>query len=292
MTRTKAVVKSSDLVESAPKRQNSKSGMPDLTPAQIRRQEKQALVAEEAKKAAKKYGNGGTSLKVNHSLVAAGTGYVSPPKGKPMQEAIKKAFFNPMVGIDDVLDTIEKDYGLSGASLGASEDRLPTGLLGLDVVLGGGLVPGWYTFFGGEQSCKSTGSSWLMISALFSEVPVISMWDFEGCHTIRTVLRTNLGEIQFKNVLKHLEIPEDGHPEKTFIDIEGKGLEVETLGQMVKVDKLYYSGVRPTSILTTESGMEFEGYAHPMLCVTAGGDLVYRRLESIRSGEQVVVRKQ
>lgn len=176
MARTKAVA--AEPVESVPTR-GRKKALPDLTAAQLRRQEKQALVAAEAKKAARNT-RGGSVVTFGKGVIDGAKGYVSPPKGKPMQEAIQKAFFNPMVGIDDVLDSIEKDYGLSGASLGMCEARLSTGLLGLDVVLGGGLVPGWYTFFGGEQSCKSTGSSWLMISALFSEVPVISMWDFEG----------------------------------------------------------------------------------------------------------------
>ncbi len=172
-------------VETKPKRKSKKDAAPDLTKAQLKRLEKQELIAKEAKLAAKKY-----AIKGGKNIVDDSTGYkplkvngkavVVPPKNKKGVEEIKKAFFNPMAGIDDVLDGIEKDYGLSGATLGAAEDRLTTGTLALDVILGGGLVPGWYTFFGGEQSCKSTGASWLMISALFSEVPVISMWDFEG----------------------------------------------------------------------------------------------------------------
>lgn len=90
------------------------------------------------------------------------------------------AFFNPLAGIDDDLDSIEKDYALSGSSLGQSEKRLGTGMLTEDVIIGGGIAPGWYTYFGGEQSCKSTGANSIMIAALKSEVPVISMWDYEG----------------------------------------------------------------------------------------------------------------
>lgn len=173
----KAKSKKGDPVESKPTQGKNKKGVPDLTPKELRRLEKQELAIQERKAAAKK---GGSVVKFKDTVVSGSTGYRAVPKGKPMQEAIKQAYFNPMIGIDDVLDDIEKDYGLSGASLGQAEDRLSTGTLALDVILGGGLVPGWYTFFGGEQSCKSTGASWLMISALFSEVPVISMWDFEG----------------------------------------------------------------------------------------------------------------
>jgi RecA/RadA recombinase len=103
-------------------------------------------------------------------------------------------FFNPMAHIDDELDGIEKDYQLSGTSLGQVEDRLSTGNLQLDLILGSGLVPGWYTFFGGEQSCKSTGASTFMTAALLTEVPVISYWDYEGSSSpeyIENIMRTN-----------------------------------------------------------------------------------------------------
>lgn len=89
-------------------------------------------------------------------------------------------FFNPLADIDADLDGIEKDYSLSGATLTDKEKRLSTGNLELDSIIGGGLLPGWYTFFGGEQSCKSTGANSLMAAALMTEVPVISMWDYEG----------------------------------------------------------------------------------------------------------------
>ena len=103
-------------------------------------------------------------------------------------------FFNPMAHIDDSLDEIEKDYSLAGTSLGVTEKRLSTGVLALDIILGGGLVPGWYTFFGGEQSCKSTGASTMMTAALMTEVPVISMWDYEGSSSpeyIENIMRTS-----------------------------------------------------------------------------------------------------
>lgn len=103
-------------------------------------------------------------------------------------------FFNPLASIDDDLDGIEKDYALSGATLSDKEKRLPTGSLELDTILGGGLLPGWYTFFGAEQSCKSTGANSLMATALLSEVPVISMWDYEGSTSheyLSNIMRTN-----------------------------------------------------------------------------------------------------
>ena len=98
---------------------------------------------------------------------------------KAVTEAVTE-LFNPLANIDDQLDAIEKDYTLSGSSMNPNEVRQSTGLLVLDLILGKGLIPGWYTFFGPEQSCKSTGASTLLGAALTSEVPIISIFDFEG----------------------------------------------------------------------------------------------------------------
>ena len=88
--------------------------------------------------------------------------------------------FNPLADIDDEIDLIEKSYALTGSSLGSDEDRQHTGLLELDCILGKGIKAGWYTFFGPEQSCKSTGASTWMTAALNSNVPIIQYWDYEG----------------------------------------------------------------------------------------------------------------
>lgn len=88
--------------------------------------------------------------------------------------------FDPMAHIDDQLDAIEKDFSLSGSSMNSSEERLHTGMLVIDLILGKGILPGWYTLFGPEQSCKSTGANTIMGAALDSDVPILSLWDFEG----------------------------------------------------------------------------------------------------------------
>jgi RecA/RadA recombinase len=90
------------------------------------------------------------------------------------------AFFNPLAGIDEELDGIEKDYSLTGSSLDLEETCMSTSMLGLDLILSKGLRPGWYTFVGGEQSCKSTCANTVMVAATGTEVPVVAMWDYEG----------------------------------------------------------------------------------------------------------------
>lgn len=95
-------------------------------------------------------------------------------------DAVNIKVFNPLQGIDDQLDEIEKSYSLTGSSMLPGEKRQTTGLLGLDLVLGGGIVPGWYTTFGPEQSCKSTLTMWMMLACIDSGIPIKAIWDYEG----------------------------------------------------------------------------------------------------------------
>ena len=88
--------------------------------------------------------------------------------------------FNPYSSLDDALDVIEKEVGLSESSMDPSEVRLSTGNLMLDVLLGGGITAGWYTNFGQEQTCKTTGAVSIMSAALNSDVPILTYFDFEG----------------------------------------------------------------------------------------------------------------
>lgn len=106
----------------------------------------------------------------------------------------KVEFFNPLADIHDRLDGIEKDYSLSGATISSDEAKQSTGMLGLDLVLSQGLLPGWYTVFGPEQSCKSTTCATLMAACLNSSVPIISMWDYEGSSSaeyLENILKVN-----------------------------------------------------------------------------------------------------
>ena len=82
---------------------------------------------------------------------------VKVKKGKKSKEVAVGAPFNPYAHLGSEIDSMEKKFGLMSMAVSESEDRLSTGLLSIDVNLAGGLLPGgWYTFFGGEQSCKST----------------------------------------------------------------------------------------------------------------------------------------
>lgn len=60
-------------------------------------------------------------------------------------------------------------------------NRMSTNLLSADLMLGGGIIPGyWYTSFGVEQSAKSTFAMQIMMAALSQDIPNIHLFDFES----------------------------------------------------------------------------------------------------------------
>ena len=84
--------------------------------------------------------------------------------------------------MDDELDVIEKKVKISSQDAARFAQRISTGQLALDMFLSGGIVPGgWYTFSGGEQSCKSTLTMSLMASLIKLQYTGISaVFDYEG----------------------------------------------------------------------------------------------------------------
>jgi len=87
----------------------------------------------------------------------------------------------PGFDVDNVLDSIERKIGVGSSGLGGSnENRMSTGMLVYDLILGGGLTAGWYTNFGKEQSCKSTSTMTMTASAVNQGVPIIAVFDYEG----------------------------------------------------------------------------------------------------------------
>lgn len=101
-------------------------------------------------------------------------------KRKKLDAAVTKAMFNPYANSDAMADAIDKDLGMGGSSLNLDDDRMHTGSLVMDLVFGKGITAGWYTVFGPEQSCKSTGAMTILTAAVVSSVPFLSYWDYEG----------------------------------------------------------------------------------------------------------------
>ena len=88
----------------------------------------------------------------------------------------KKSENDPIL---DILNEADKVAKLNAISL-SNEDRLHCGLICVDVVLGGGIAPGWYTFFGPEQSAKTTLAITTMASTIPQKVPIAALWDAEN----------------------------------------------------------------------------------------------------------------
>lgn len=105
-------------------------------------------------------------------------------KGKAAKAAEEpQKFFNPYANIDAEIDGMEKKFGLTSMSIAEKEDRFDTGLLCLNLQLAGGLLAGgWYTFFGGEQSCKTTTAT-AVLGSIIRQVNFIgraAFFDYEG----------------------------------------------------------------------------------------------------------------
>ncbi len=110
-------------------------------------------------------------------------------KGKKAKDAEESIVFDAYTDLDEMLDTIEKETGMTGGGLGKRVTS-STGLLVLDLILGGGLSAGsWNTFFGGEQSSKSTlAMTQLATAAVSREIPVLMYFDFEGSYDANYML--------------------------------------------------------------------------------------------------------
>lgn len=87
---------------------------------------------------------------------------------------------------EGVLETVEKQHKLGRVSMDKEARRqssCTTGLFVLDLVLGnGGVVPGgWYTFYGPEQSAKSTTAMQIVNTvASDDKIPLLPYFDSEG----------------------------------------------------------------------------------------------------------------
>jgi RecA/RadA recombinase len=83
------------------------------------------------------------------------------------------------VDVLEILSQAEKVAKVTSISL-SKEDRLRTGIVCLDLVLGGGLAPSMVTFAGGEQSTKTTTAIRALAESTSQDVGIRVLWDAEG----------------------------------------------------------------------------------------------------------------
>ena len=206
-------------------------------------------------------------------------------KAEIAAEAPAKSAFNPYGKLDAVLDDIEKHIGLSESSMDTSERRLSTGMLMLDIVLGGGLTAGWYTNFGQEQTCKTTGAVTILSAALNSDVPILGYWDYEGClsYDAQVVIngkRQHLGDLFVgMNLLPYQAI-----------DTRNLNITIDSPCGPQPVVAACYKGSKPITRIEIDGGQALEGYKHPVLVCTAAGCLQWKYLEELVIGDNLVVK--
>ena len=164
-----------------------------------------------------------------------------------------------------------------------SERRLSTGMLMLDIVLGGGLTAGWYTNFGQEQTCKTTGAVTILSAALNSDVPILGYWDYEGCLTYDAQVRVNGKQQHLGDLFVGLNL----QPYQT-IDTRNLDITVDSPCGSQQVIATAYKGKKPITRIELDGGQNLEGYKHPILVCNSDGQLVWKYLEEITENDLAV----
>lgn len=91
----------------------------------------------------------------------------------------KKLSFDVNTLIHDTLNTVAKRQGIVASGLDVSPP-VSTGMLMIDLLMGGGLRPGMVTAAAEEQCAKTTTALTALASGVKSEVPFLAMVDYEG----------------------------------------------------------------------------------------------------------------
>ncbi len=202
-------------------------------------------------------------------------------KAEPEKEAVSG--FNPYSGLDDTLDNIEKHVGLSESSM-ESGGRLSTGNLMLDIILGGGITAGWYTNFGQEQSCKTTGAVTIMSAAINADVPILYYWDYEGCLSSDAQVTVNGVKQGLGELFTGIELVP-----YMAIDTSQLGISVESIHGPVPVLAAMYKGPKPITEIVLENSSTMRGFRHPVLVCTSDMLLEWKYLEELATGDSLVV---
>lgn len=204
-------------------------------------------------------------------------------KNKSVEEEVPQ--FNPYVHLDAQIDGMEKKFRLSAMAIDKDEPRFSTGLLTLNVMLAGGLLGGgWYTCFGGEQSCKST-TAMTILSAIMAQSDFVgkaAYFDYEGCVSEDVEIVTKEGPVKLRDILPST-IPPEGEAHPLPVD-------VESVDGMQESQFVYNKGIRPITKIVTSSDKTLRGFKHPVL-TRRGDQLGWVLLEDLQLGDEVVVKR-
>ena len=174
MSATKATVgtKSKAVNSQPPKKQKEQKSQKELLKEQKEKKRASAVAQEVTGKKAKN-----TKEKVVEVVEVK-----SSKKTKAVVKEEAASLVHSFMNYDDMMDGIEKKYDTGSSQLAVdTKAKLSIGLLTLDLVLSGGILGGgWYTFFGQEQSAKSTLAMQCVIACVNSDTPIVGYFDYEG----------------------------------------------------------------------------------------------------------------
>lgn len=199
-----------------------------------------------------------------------------------MSKKSKSVGFDIATAIADTLDEVAKRQGFESSSLEATPP-ISSGMLALDLILGGGLRPGMLTAAGEEQCAKSTVALTAMAAAINSGVPFIGFVDYEGCVTSTTRYRVDGQYVPLNELVDLSGI--DTWLENTIID---QYVDIDTsvpTGIAKRRAQLIYRGVRPVTRITLENDQYLDCYNHPIY----DADRKITRSDRLQIGQTVSV---
>jgi len=167
---------------------------------------------------------------------------------------------------------------------------MSTGLACLDLVFGGGVVPGMYTFSGQEQSCKTTTMLTILGSSLRKKVPLLHFWDAEGCLVEETTYLSQGKAIPLNQMFDLSTVNRELGPrwigQHALVDTHSDSGEVVS-----KQAQLYYGGRKETTKVLLEDGTELEGARHPVFVLKEDGSVEEKMIEDLSPGDTLLVKK-
>ena len=212
-------------------------------------------------------------------------------KAEPAAKVSKAPKLDVAALYGDMLDTIEKRQGIENTGLDVAPP-MSTGLLQVDMILGGGLRSCMITGAGNEQCAKTTLALTAMGNAIKEEIPFIAFADAEGCVTADTLIGYGKGkQARFDELfdLKNVDNWKPGWIKQTRTDIDTVESGHKSHTSLRSAD-LFYRGKMPTTELVLENGMKLTGHAHPVF-VVENGYVIQKRIEDLQPGDEVLVKQ-
>jgi RecA/RadA recombinase len=202
----------------------------------------------------------------------------------------KKIGFDVNALIHDTLNTVAKRQGIVASGLDVSPP-VSTGLLMVDLCMGGGLRPGMVTAAAEEQCAKTTLGVTALASGVKRDVPFLAMVDYEGCVVSSTLIGYGKGKHARLDSLFDLSKVAEWTP-GTWVgqvrrDIDTFETGHEHRGTGVRQGSLYYKGKFPTTKVKFNTGHFLVGHGHKMFVLT-NGQVQVKPMEDLVVGEQVL----